>query len=378
MDAATSSREGQTAPGEAPSLNRLYVYVTDGCNLACRHCWITPRFDPERKRSTFLRVEHLERAIQEARPLGLTGVKLCGGEPLLHPRFLDMLEIIRRERLHVTVETNGLLCTPEIAAAISRCERRFVSVSIDGADAATHEWVRGVPGAFEGARAAVSSLAAAGVAPQIIMTLMRRNADQLEAFVAMAGELGASSVKFNMLQPTARGEKLSESEEALSVAELIDLGHWVVRDLADRARLTLYYDFPMAFRPLSYIASGEGDAACGIFGILGVLASGHYALCGIGETVPELVFGQVGEDPLEEVWRGAPILQALRSGLPARQQGVCARCLMNHRCLGSCVAQNYYRTGSLWAPFWFCEEAERASLFPTSRQGRPAAAQIHG
>ncbi len=40
---------------------------------------------------------------------------------------------------------------------------------------------------------------------------------------------------------------------------------------------------------------------------------------------------------------------------------------MKGRCLGSCVAQNYYRSGSLWAPFWFCEEADAAGLFPPSR-----------
>jgi radical SAM protein with 4Fe4S-binding SPASM domain len=104
-------------------------------------------------------------------------------------------------------------------------------------------------------------------------------------------------------------------------------------------------------------------------GILGVIASGHYALCGIGEQVPDLVFGEVGKDLLEEVWRENAILKALREGLPERLEGVCGRCLMKQRCLGSCVAQNYYSKGSLWAPYWFCEQAEEASLFPTSRLG---------
>jgi hypothetical protein len=42
---------------------------------------------------------------------------------------------------------------------------------------------------------------------------------------------------------------------------------------------------------------------------------------------------------------------------------------MKTRCLGLCVAQNYYSKGSLWAPYWFCEQAEEAGLFPTSRLG---------
>ena len=40
---------------------------------------------------------------------------------------------------------------------------------------------------------------------------------------------------------------------------------------------------------------------------------------------------------------------------------------MRAHCYGSCVAQNYYRAQTLWAPFWFCEQAEQAGVFPASR-----------
>jgi hypothetical protein len=40
---------------------------------------------------------------------------------------------------------------------------------------------------------------------------------------------------------------------------------------------------------------------------------------------------------------------------------------MKEICLGNCLAQNYYRSKSLWEPFWFCEEALRQGLFPNTR-----------
>ena len=135
-------------------------------------------------------------------------------------------------------------------------------------------------------------------------------------------------------------------------------------------RLELFYDYPMAFRPLRRIASGDGCGVCGILGILGVIASGHWALCGIGEHVPEMVFGEIGRDPLERVWRETPVLRQLREGLPERLGGVCGNCLMRHRCLGSCVAQNFYRAGDLFSPFWFCEEARRTRYLPVQPAGR--------
>jgi len=141
----------------------------------------------------------------------------------------------------------------------------------------------------------------------------------------------------------------------------------VERELPPTTKLRLHFDYPAAFRALSHIASGDGCGVCGIKGILGVLATGEYALCGIGEQVSELIFGRVGQDRLEEVWSNNPTLNAIRNDIPARLTGVCGRCLMKGRCLGSCVAQNYYRSDNLFAPFWFCEEAEAAGLFPASR-----------
>ncbi|MGC9334272.1 MAG: SynChlorMet cassette radical SAM/SPASM protein ScmF [Anaerolineae bacterium] len=349
-------------------LRQLYFYLTEGCNLACRHCWLAPKFDAEGDRYAHLPVALFETAIREAKPLGLSGVKLTGGEPLLHPEFLDLLEIVRREDLKLVVETNGLLCTPEIAAEIAKSPRRFVSVSIDGVDAATHDWVRGVEGSFDAACDAVRHLAAAGIRPQVIFSVMRVNAEQAEAIVPLAEALGATSVKFNVIQPTARGEQLHEADGTLSIEELITLGRRVDMELASSTSLRLIFDYPLAFRPLSRMAHGNGCGVCGIFGILGVIPTGHYALCGIGEQVTELVFGTVGVDPLETVWRENEVLNTIRAGLPDDLGGVCADCLMKHRCLGSCIAQNYYRSGDLFAPYWFCELAEEAGLFPKSRR----------
>ena len=180
-----------TGANQMPALGTLYFYLTEGCNLACRHCWMGPRFDPAGNHYPMLPVELFETAIREAKPLGLYCVKLTGGEPMLHPRFTRLLEIVRRAELRLTIETNGLLCTPEIAAEIAKSPNRFVAVSIDGKDAATHEWVRGVPGSFDAAQQAVRNLVATDTRPQVICTLMRHNVGQVEAMVRMVEELGA-------------------------------------------------------------------------------------------------------------------------------------------------------------------------------------------
>lgn len=353
----------------AHPLKQVYFYLTAGCNLRCSHCWIGPKYQSQDQAHPCLDFDLFVHIIEEARPLGLTCVKLTGGEPLLHPDIGRMLAYIRSADLRLVVETNGVLCTRGLAREIARSKDAFVSVSLDGADGATHEKIRGVEGCFEAALAGIRNLVAAGIEPQVIMTLTRHNRDQLADVVRLAESLGADSVKFNILQPVLRGKKMHDSGEALPIETYVELGNMVETELAGSTPLRLFYSHPAAFRPLSRLfgENGAGCWSCGIFNIIGVLSDGSYALCGIGQSVRELLFGRAERDSLADVWQGSGLLRKLREGLPDRLEGICERCLMKRRCLGSCVAQNYYGTNRLWSPFWYCAEAERKGLFPRSR-----------
>ena len=350
-------------------LNQIYFYLTEGCNLYCHHCWIEPKYQNGNYSYPALDLDLFRSILEQSKPMGLSSVKLTGGEPLLHPNIHEILELIRTQDIRLTVETNGVLCTPELAQEMASCKKPFVSVSLDGADAETHERIRGVTGCFKSALDGIRNLVKAVFKPQIIMTIMHLNKDQMKAIVRLAESLGAGSVKFNIVQPTARGEKMRKAGETLTIEELVYLGQWVGNTLSSSTDLRLHYSHPLAFRPLSKMFGNNGDGCgvCGILGILGVLANGSYALCGIGQTVPELVFGHASSESLKDIWNSAPVLLELREGLPNRFEGICGECLMKGQCFGNCVAQNYYLSKNFWAPFWYCDEAQKKELFPETR-----------
>lgn len=352
-------------------LTSIYFYISQGCNLRCRHCWISPKFQADGSHSNqCLPFDLFESILEQGMPMGVKSVKLTGGEPLLHPDILKILGIIGQKNLVLSLETNAVLCTPEIAERVAAIKKRFVSVSLDGANAETHEWVRGVKGCFNDAIEGIHNLVAVGVRPQIIMTVMRRNKDQIEDMVLLAESLGASSVKLNLLQPTERGKVMHEKGESLTIKEYVELGKWIERTLKKSHRIKIIYSHPFAFKPLGNIfgPSGDGCNICSAMGVIGVLADGSYALCGIGESVPELVFGHSARDRLEDVWINAPMLHQIREGLPKRLEGICHDCMMKNMCRGFCIAHNYYRSKNLWAPYWYCEESLNSGLFPESRR----------
>ena len=113
----STSKENGTKPA-VPPLSTYYVYLTAGCNLACRHCWIAPTYQPRGDSGGHLPPALMELAIEQGRPLGLRRIKLTGGEPTLHPDFFALCELMQREKIHYWMESNGILIGAEEARQI--------------------------------------------------------------------------------------------------------------------------------------------------------------------------------------------------------------------------------------------------------------------
>jgi len=358
----------ELAPSGIPPLRHLYVYVTEGCNCACKHCWIVSAPSP-RGKGAFIDPAVLDAAIAEAAPLGLESIKWTGGEPTYHPDFPALLAVQKKHGIGGIMESNGMEITPPLAALMKESGVTHVSVSLDGATAETHDGVRGVKGAFRRSLAGIRSLTDAGFKPQIIMSLLRENVGELEELLRLAGSLGAGSVKLNVIQPTLRGEELHAEGGTLTVPEVVELHRRVGREIQPTVSFPILFDIPLAFRPLGVFLDANGCSICSILTVMGLLANGSYALCGIGENLPDLVFGVAGRGELERIWNGHHVLRRIRNEIPGRLRGICGVCLMKNACLGACIAQNYYRSRDLLAPFWFCELAEKAGIFPAARMG---------
>ncbi len=358
-------------PPGVPPLSSLYIYAAGSCNLACRHCWITPlfqpgAFDPQDSNGKFVQLDHVQSAIQQGKPLGLRSAKLTGGEPTLHPQFRELVTLLANAGLRTIVETNGTLMDDDLAQFLRQSGHvTFVSVSLDGAEAGAHDYLRAVPGSFDRAVEGIRALRRAGYRPQIICSLYRGNVGQIESLIALAEALGCESVKFNLIQEMGRGEQFNDAQ-GLTLEEIIAINRRVESEIVPKAKARICFDIPFAFRPIPRLMRGSLDR-CGVLGILGMLSSGELALCGIGTSIPELVYGHIERDALREVWCASPGLAELRQKIPAQLEGVCAECLHRELCLGSCIANNYHAAGALNAAYQFCARAYEQGLFPASR-----------
>jgi SynChlorMet cassette radical SAM/SPASM protein ScmF len=365
--ASAAEMQALDLPEGVPPLHSLYMYIAGSCNLACRHCWVEPDFSPDRSKGKFLKLEWAKKAVVEARPLGLRSVKLTGGEPLFHPQFREIVGVVAQEGVDIVIETNGTLVDAGIARFLKDAGRVcFISVSVDGARAETHENLRGIPGSFEKAIEGIRVLVEAGFRPQLICTLHKGNVDEIEEVIALAERLGCGSVKFNHVQRMGRGEGLID-KVGLGVADIIRIYNRIEGEYVPQTSIPVYFDIPFAFFSIKKLLRKD-LGRCMVHNLLSILAGGEISLCGVGFTVPELIFGHIDQVDLKGTWLDSPGLKELRRLIPFLLEGICGECIHRNFCMGECVANNFHLGGRLNSPYEFCRLAEKAALFPPSRK----------
>ena len=124
---------------------QLHVAVTERCNLRCEMCEFGKlKGDPDH-----IGYECLRDTVFEAAALGISSVNITGGEPLIYPKIYELLTDIGRLGLHSQLSTNGLLLRDKVLTRIAKTGVKQLSISLDGADAKTHDEIRGVNGAFQ-------------------------------------------------------------------------------------------------------------------------------------------------------------------------------------------------------------------------------------
>jgi SynChlorMet cassette radical SAM/SPASM protein ScmF len=290
---------------------------------------------------------------------------------------MEIADMLTAEGVTMDMETNGTLMTAEKASHLKeKTNIRFVSVSLDGPDARSHDSFRGVPGAFDAALRGLDCLVSAGYKNgQVIMSVHKGNRHQVEEVIALAVAHGANSVKFNPVTRTGRAVAMDESGEVMDFEDHLSFARYVSTELRPKARVGILLNMPPALSSMRDLLRTHGRTGdCGVLRILGILGNGDIALCGIGRTCPELVYGRLGRDSIREIWFSNPTILRLRRALMDVDTlpSPCSKCLFVRVCRTGCVANNYCESGSLVAPTWLCAEADRRGLFPAGRAQRKA------
>ncbi len=315
-------------PGEVHLYSRIEnvsLEVTRSCNLRCKHCYN----DSGVQKRNELSFEEIKQLIDELENTGVLNVMLTGGEPLLHPRLFDIIELIRLHSMSCMLFTNGTLLTKEVVTAL-KGRVLSVTVSIDGAVPETHDSFRGVPNSFEKTVKAVKMLKEAGIPVRCSVCIHKGNLREVTDIVRLLEELKVNPDRMRPVSYTGRSE---ESAVCVSPEEYGN----VLEGLRnyEEVRGHVKIELPSTLRIKN----------CGIGRRSIVIRSdGEVAPC--PPFPDEVSLGNVRERTLAEIWNGSPFLNAARA-VSVLESELCRECAHVSVCRGGCIADYYVKTGNL-------------------------------
>jgi MoaA/NifB/PqqE/SkfB family radical SAM enzyme len=202
-------------PGDRPirSLPLLTLYLTERCNSRCVSCdyWRHGRAD--------VTVESVQRLLPDLALLRTRQVLISGGEPLIHPQWAEIAQLLRAGGLELWLLTSGL----SLAKHATRVCALFqsITVSLDGTDAAMYASIRGLD-AFEAVCSGIRAAADLGARVGVRVTVQRGNYRHLGGFVDLARQCGAAQVSFlaaDVRNPHAFGRTAAAGDGIALTAE---------------------------------------------------------------------------------------------------------------------------------------------------------------
>ncbi|MFA0962141.1 radical SAM protein [Roseivirga sp. BDSF3-8] len=146
-------------------------YVTYRCNAKCGFCDIWERPSP------YITLETAESNFRDLKKLGVKVIDFTGGEPLLHRRIDELLQLAKEFGFITTLTTNGLLY-PKWASRI-KGKVDMLHFSLDSSEREKHDEMRGVA-CYDKVLESIRIARDLGERPDILFTVFEDNLDEIE------------------------------------------------------------------------------------------------------------------------------------------------------------------------------------------------------
>jgi len=187
-----------------------WVELTRACNLRCPHCFV----EAGAPREVEMPTERILRLLDEWAEMGVFSVVITGGEPSIHPDFMEIVHHAHELGFTVAIASNGMPLTEKMLADIPQ-DDVIISVSLDGihgAGAASGE------SDFEAVTRKLLQIRNSGFNTSIMTTTTHDNVDELSTFMnfAIDNDISLRSVPF---VPMGRGRLYRELQNQVADIE---------------------------------------------------------------------------------------------------------------------------------------------------------------
>jgi radical SAM protein with 4Fe4S-binding SPASM domain len=198
-----------TPPVRRTDLNHspfiVFFETTRACDLACRHCRASAIPTRSHDELSFEQFQQLAEQLMSF-PIPPMLV-LTGGDPLKRPDIFQIISAARNIGLRVAMTPSATpFLTTDAIDRMARLGLERLALSIDGADAQTHDDFRGVEGSFDRTLRIMTDARTRGLSLQVNTTITRHNVDQIDDMATQVAQLGIDLWSVFFLVPVGRGQ----------------------------------------------------------------------------------------------------------------------------------------------------------------------------
>jgi len=349
---------GLTAPQRFTAPLFAVWNVTQACNLSCKHCYQNALHKPAAdEMTTREKLDLIDQMGKEYVPF----LALAGGEPLVARDLWPVLERCTQQGIHVTLATNGTLLTPPMCERLKAANVKYVEVSLDSLDPATHDEFRGMKGAWARSVQGIRNSVAAGIRTGMACCFTRQTADSADEMIKFAIDLGCHTFSHFNFIPVGRGREIMDSDMPPGQREL--LLQKLQRHL-EESPITVVSTAPQFGRACIMYGSQDGLFATGHAGRgrgrKTMVLSRYIGGCGTGRCycaiqpngfvtpcvyISGLKVGDLRRRTLAEIWSN-PLFEILSDREDRGDH--CGVCDYRQYC-GGCRARAYAYTGDIQA-----------------------------
>ncbi|MCL1949484.1 MAG: radical SAM protein [Turicibacter sp.] len=266
--------------------------ITSKCNLKCVHCYNNSDSVGADDEMSDAEILGVARQIAAFKP---HNVCLCGGETLCRKNILEIVKALNGHVGSISLVSNGVLMTEDKVKGFVRNGVGQIQISLDGADAFSHDTFRGVPGSFEKAVAAINLLRENHV-PQVATAFVPNKLNFMDVgdYCDLCHSLGVHIIRMMPFIPLGRG-KLLGRDLILSDGEYFQFQRELVRAMEKyQGILTIDWVDPLAhLRRMPYNAFKGGKTYD-----LQIRSNGDL----MATTYLPIVLGNCRRHSLQEYW----------------------------------------------------------------------------
>ncbi|MGB9640615.1 MAG: tungsten cofactor oxidoreductase radical SAM maturase [Anaerolineales bacterium] len=319
-------------------IQKLYIEPTTVCNLKCITCIRNVWNDP---------IEHMQMSTFQNILASLSELKRVErviftsfGEPLSHPRILEMVESIRKFNIAVTIGTNGLLLTDKIIREMIKLGVDRIMVSMDGGKPETYAGIRGAMLAkviehIQLINQIKQEMNTLYPAVGIEFVALKSNIDELQDVKNIAAKLNVSRLLISHVLPYTeemRQEMLYSYQPAdpyKATGWPMQAGAWVIWGIEELPRM--YWGAERRCRFINDHAIVVGWDG----GVSPCYALSHnysyFAIDGRKKNVTRYLLGNVNQQTLTDIWTSEEYVR-FRSEVMAYRFPSCPNCDLRETC----------------------------------------------